>query len=301
MIERHGLDWFGSKRLRDIRPPHLRAYAEHLRGEGMQPGTVKLNIAPIRCMFATAVEDGLLRHNPCTGIRLAQTAETVEGEDDERAKALTEEQLAKLIAAVPAKHWLFVTFMAHTGVRISEAIALRWGDFDFPRMRVRIGRRIYRGTVAPPKSKYGRRTIPLAPGLSESLLERREATGASGDDLCFPSSSGKPFVPSNFAHDTFKPAAERAGVGWASFHTLRHTAATMLFSRGANAVQVQHVLGHHSPAFTLSVYVHLLPDDLPDVAFLDDVTKPGGQTTGQTEPSQTQPDEIPAEVAKVAA
>jgi hypothetical protein len=34
-----------------------------------------------------------------------------------------------------------------------------------------------------------------------------------------------------------------------------------LFARGASAVQVQHWLGHHSPAFTLSVYVHLLPGD----------------------------------------
>jgi hypothetical protein len=38
----------------------------------------------------------------------------------------------------------------------------------------------------------------------------------------------------------------------------------MLFERGANAVQVQRWLGHHSPAFTLSTYVHLLADDLGD-------------------------------------
>jgi hypothetical protein len=40
---------------------------------------------------------------------------------------------------------------------------------------------------------------------------------------------------------------------------------------GLNAKQVQLWLGHHSPAFTLATYVHLLPDDLPEVAFLDDV------------------------------
>lgn len=65
------------------------------------------------------------------------------------------------------------------------------------------------------------------------------------------------------------PAGSVAGVPWAGLHTLRHTAATHLFSRGANAVQVQRFLGHHSPAFTLAVYVHLLPDDLPDTEFLD--------------------------------
>lgn len=45
---------------------------------------------------------------------------------------------------------------------------------------------------------------------------------------------------------------------------VRHTAATILFRPGWNAVQVQKFLGHHSPAFTLATYVHLLPDDLPE-------------------------------------
>src|SRR5439155_23045321 len=43
---------------------------------------------------------------------------------------------------------------------------------------------------------------------------------------------------------------------------LGHTCASRLFAQGATAVQVQRWLGHHSPAFTLSVYVHLLNDDL---------------------------------------
>jgi hypothetical protein len=38
----------------------------------------------------------------------------------------------------------------------------------------------------------------------------------------------------------------------------------VLFRRGLNAKQVEVWLGHHSPAFTLAVYVHLLSDDLPD-------------------------------------
>ena len=81
----------------------------------------------------------------------------------------------------------------------------------------------------------------------------------------------------------FKPAARRAGVPWAGFHTLRHTCATLLFRRGLNAKQVQVWLGHHSPAFTLATYVHLLSDDLPDADLfeapepLDDVAPEVGR------------------------
>jgi len=52
-------------------------------------------------------------------------------------------------------------------------------------------------------------------------------------------------------------------------HTLRHTCATLAFKSGWNAKQVQMLLGHHSPAFTLATYVHLMPDDLPEPTFVD--------------------------------
>ena len=60
----------------------------------------------------------------------------------------------------------------------------------------------------------------------------------------------------------FKPAAEEVGASWAGFHTLRHTCASRLFKAGRNPVQVQRWLGHHSPAFTLSTYAHLMDEDL---------------------------------------
>ena len=50
----------------------------------------------------------------------------------------------------------------------------------------------------------------------------------------------------------------------------------MLFRNGLNAKQVQMWLGHHSPAFTLATYVHLVTDDLPDPSFLDTLTAAGG-------------------------
>jgi integrase len=80
---------------------------------------------------------------------------------------------------------------------------------------------------------------------------------------------GTPHRPENLARRVLKPAAERAGVPWVGFHTLRHSCASMLFRAGVSPKAVQVWLGHHSPAFTLAVYVHLLPDDLPNAAILD--------------------------------
>ena len=90
--------------------------------------------------------------------------------------------------------------------------------------------------------------------------------------------------PHNLASRVLKPAARRAGVYWASFHTFRHTAASAFFRAGFNAKQVQLVLGHHSPAFTLATYVHLIDDDLPE---LPEGWQQGGNQTSRDEPNET--------------
>jgi integrase len=95
----------------------------------------------------------------------------------------------------------------------------------------------------------------------------------------FASATGGYLDAANLFSRVTKPAARRAGVGWAGFHSLRHRCATRLFRRGLNAKQVQVWMGHHSPAFTFATYVHLLSDDLPDPAFLDVVRQAGERPT----------------------
>jgi integrase len=107
--------------------------------------------------------------------------------------------------------------------------------------------------------------------MARALWGLREAAHAPSDDaLVFGSDNGTPLNDANL-YRVFKPAAERAGVPWASFHTLRHTCATMLFRSGKNPKQVQAWLGHHAASFTMDVYVHLLPDDVGDAPAVLDV------------------------------
>jgi hypothetical protein len=71
--------------------------------------------------------------------------------------------------------------------------------------------------------------------------------------------------------------------------TLRHTCASILFRRGYNAKQAHVWLGHHSAAFTLATYVHLLPEDLPEPDFLDDLLLLGSSSepTGSSSEATT--------------
>jgi integrase len=75
--------------------------------------------------------------------------------------------------------------------------------------------------------------------------------------------AGRPYDPHHLHLRVLKPACSEAGVECAGFHTFRHTVASRMFDAGRNAAQIQHWLGHHSAAFTLKTYVHLLdPSDL---------------------------------------
>jgi integrase len=175
-----------------------------------------------------------------------------------------------------------VRLLAATGLRLGEALALQWQHIDFGRRRVLVRRRIYRGQFAPPKSKYGRRDVPLSPGLARELWKARGTRGP--DELVFARKDGQPLDPTT-TFRIVKAAATKAGAPWAGPHALRHTCATLLFRNGLNAKQAQLWLGHHSPAFTLATYIHLLPDDIPEVDFLDELVavKPAAAVENELE------------------
>ena len=70
------------------------------------------------------------------------------------------------------------------------------------------------------------------------------------------------YSPRNLRYRVMIPAAERAGVPWARFHTLRHTCAALPIDSGANPLRLQRWMRHHSAAFTLDHYGHLIDDSL---------------------------------------
>jgi integrase len=263
-LRREAVPFFGRMQLVAIEPRDVKRFAAELSSRGLAPASVRKAVAPVRALLATAFEESLIRTNPAAGLRIAQRFEP---EGEAVAKALTEEELSRFLAELPEGNRLFFEFLVQTGLRIGEAIALDWGDIDLGARRVYVRRRLSRGAMDAPKSKYGRRAVPLGAWVSQRLWRVRN--GAPDEAPVFTTATGARIDPSNMLSRVVKPAARRAGVPWAHFHTLRHTCATILFRSGANAKQVQVWLGHHSPAFTLDTYVHLLPEDLPEPSCFD--------------------------------
>jgi integrase len=298
-FEREAIPFFGEMPLGQIEPRHMREYARALEKRGLAPNTVRLAVAPVRALLATAVEDGDLRSNPASGLRLAQRRPDLNGEEVEQVKAMSEEELGRLLAAIEATApaWsLFFRFLAWSGLRIGEAVEVRWQDVDLGQRIVHVRRRYHAGNIGPPKSRYGKRRLRLTPDLAQALWRLRAETKATDADLVLTAPSGARVDPSNLMSRVLKAAAVEAGLGewvrdergelrpssWVGFHTFRHTCATILFRQGWNAVQVQRWLGHHKPSFTLDTYVHLLDEDVPEPSFFDEIAPGCDQNVTQT-------------------
>jgi integrase len=228
--------------------------------------TIKKIMAPLKACLATARKEGEVSANAASETDLPdrETDDELEEEQEEQVKAMSTSELATMLALIPDNHRLFFQVLAATGLRISEARALQWRhmhlDGSDPHVKVR--RALVKGHMGKPKSKYGKREIPLHHDMVIALRRHHKDSEWPGQkDIVFPSLTGTPLDPGNLYNRTLKPAAEEADVAWIGFHTFRHTCATRLFAAGRNVKQVQRWLGHHSATFTLETYIGLLDED----------------------------------------
>jgi site-specific recombinase XerC len=126
------------------------------------------------------------------------------------------------------------------------------------------------------------RRLPANPALGADLprgAERRRryltatqveqlavVAGKNREDLVFTTPTGAPLRTRNSRRDWFDAAAAEIGEAGLTPHELRHTAASLAVSAGANVKAVQRMLGHASAALTLDRYADLFDDDLDAVA-----------------------------------
>ncbi|MFD5599869.1 tyrosine-type recombinase/integrase [Leucobacter sp. NPDC058333] len=167
------------------------------------------------------------------------------------------------------------------GLRPGEAIALEWKHVDFAANTIRVEQEVVQvvGKGAQlaqmTKTAAGTRVIAVPPRImgmlkaerARQMLKRSE----KGSDWvewepdgkphawCFTRDSGGPYRPSSDAKN-WKALLEKAGVPHTRRYTARHTAASMALSAGADVVSVADMMGHSSPALTLSVYTHAVEE-----------------------------------------
>lgn len=144
-------------------------------------------------------------------------------------------------------------------------------DVDLVRRRIEVSRSATfvrrQGTVVTDTKNHMTRSVPVPVPVPDILAHEFEAIlkGRRPDALVFPSHKGGHLESTEFRW-VFDPAVKAVGLSGVVPHSLRHTAASLAISAGANIKVVQRMLGHKTAMLTLDLYGHLFPDDLDAVA-----------------------------------
>ena len=170
-------------------------------------------------------------------------------------------ELNTLIDNATGRFRPFIVTAIFTGMRRSELRGLRWADVDLDAGVIHVRQRANAwGTMGPPKSKAGKRDIPLAP------IALRSWRPSSQGELVFGTRSHRALGMSNFRVYEWEPLLRRAGVeDKYNFHMLRHAAASLFIAYlGWTPKHIQTVMGHSSVQMTFDLYGHLFEDKEAD-------------------------------------
>jgi integrase len=262
---RRVLPYIGRVRLRSLSPDQIQFALGKLLDGGLARRTVRQVHMVVRRALKQAVLWRMLPSNPSDAVKPPRA-------ERNEMRTLDEGEVRQLLAATTGMrdHGLWV-FLVTTGVRLGEALAVRWSDVDSKECRVTIKRAVQRQRGAglvfvEPKSARSRRTVPIPPELLPVLedqrrandLDRRKARDLWQEhDLVFPNPVGRP-RDAAYRSISFHTALERAGLTRLRLHDLRHTAATHLLTNHVHPKVVQDLLGHSTIAITLDTYSHVM-------------------------------------------
>lgn len=265
----------GGIKVSDVRRRDLQALVDELLAAELSAGTVGNVLNPIQAFYRRAIDRDELTHNPSERIDLPS-------EDSRRPTRIASPvEAAALLAALDAEDRPVWATAFYAGLRRGELQALRVRDIDLGANLIAVERGWDQEEgVIDPKSRAGRRRVPLVAILRDYLEGHLRRMDRSGDDLVFGRTSQEAFYASTVdgrakrawvrANKRERKAAERerrepALLTPISLHRCRHTFASLMIDSGANPKAIQEFMGHSKIQTTFDVYGHLLPGSLDEV------------------------------------
>lgn len=269
ILRLHVLPAFGRIAIANIEHDDVQRFVSRHTRLGVAPGTVRKRYRVVFAVLAYAVKNKAMIENVARDVVLPQTRH-------EEQVFLTAPQIEALAHAITypqrspgayyPEHGLRVLLAAYTGMRAAEIAALRSGNADLLRRRIRVTET----TVVAARTVYERqptktrqeRTVQVPRFLADRLAEYLGPRAADRDALVFPGLRHNSWYRVHFV-----PAVVQAGLDPAPrFHDLRHTCAALLIAQKAPVLAISRQLGHSTIQVTMDRYGHLLPSLLDDLA-----------------------------------
>jgi integrase len=262
----HILPELGDVKVKDLRRPRIKSLLVGKLKEGYAKGTIRLINAGLRAMLNEAVEEGIIFLNPA--LKIGKTLK-VEGQEAKKGrkepKAFTREQLAGFLANAHPRWFPYFLFLARTGLRLGESLAVGIPDILFDSRQILVNKAISKGKVQMPKDGESRDvdlSSQLADVLKAMIAERKRRYFSAGKpmpDLLFPTENGGVMNRAHIIRAIQRTLGKANLPMHFSAHSFRHTFASQLLQMGESPAYVQRQLGHSSIKMTVDTYGKWLP------------------------------------------
>jgi integrase len=241
----------GARKLATLETAHVAELIRAMRTGGYAESTIDSTLGVLGAIYRLARSRGHVSSNPLDGL---DPAELPRPSCEPAGRVLDENELAALVRHAPTAYRAPVTLLAYSGLRLSEALGLRWADVDFVDRELRVSGQLSLATrerparIVPPKTRASRRTVPLFPALERALTEQLKSELAAGrgqaEDFVFCTRRGKPHSQRNVAKRGVEAAAVSAGLGKVTPHDLRRSFCSLAARRGVDPVEAAAITGH---------------------------------------------------------
>jgi integrase len=268
-LDLHITPFLGREKLSALTVPRIHQLGADLRANGRSKAMRRKVLSSLGTMLTFGQSQGLVAQNVSRSVRLKDDRREATGPLREGSDFPSKSELRKMIDKANGRWRPFLLAAVFAGMRASELRGLSWPDVDLDAGIIHVRQRADAwGHIGPPKSKAGKRDIPLAPIVINALRQWREDCPKGELQLVFPNGTGNVESLSNIRARFWVPLQRACEItadgrtdGKYNFHMLRHAAASLFIAHlGWTPKRVQTVMGHSSINLTFDLYGHLFED-----------------------------------------
>jgi integrase len=252
---------FGPDPLSTIGRIEIKEWIGELRDAGVTTHRCRTVLADLKALLNQAVLDGLISHAPMTKGLLPP-------KDPSAGQALSPSQARLLVGSVHPRYQALIFLLLTAGLRVSEALALKMDDIDFAARTISVTKTMgldsYEPFIGPPKTRAGRRIVPVLPKLLAVLENHVSQFGTSPEGYIFTAMRQQKWLRYPGIHRHFRRVVrqlveEHEGFPSIRIHDLRKTYGSNLL-RGVSSTEAAKIMGHARPSITHDAIRHLFPE-----------------------------------------
>jgi len=252
-LEQHIVPAVGEVLIRDLSRAHIETCLSGLQRKGYAVSVLRSVRATFSTVLEAAVSRRFISENPAHRIRIR------EADSKREPKFYRPLEVRRLLGQLENPCRAIVATAVLAGLRIGEILALRWKRVDLLNEKLEVAETYSSGEFGPPKTRSSRRIIPMSSTLVGIFKQLRPQECAS-ESLVFATWKGTPLNAKNLYNRQLAPACDAIELPRISWHSFRHTHATLLHEAGESLKTAQALLGHSDLETTLTVYTHTIPD-----------------------------------------